>query len=219
VNLLLYNPNTDAGLTDRLARAIAPHIGAGDSLDVATAPRGPTFIGSDETIATARAVLGAQIEALGRAHDAILLGCFGDLGLEAIRPASAAPVVSLSDACFALAPFLGPIAIVTTSPFWMARLESDAQCRGLGEAVVAVRAIASIVPFARAPAIDACRHVIAEIAAARVARSVVLGGALLAELRDDLMPRSPLPIVDLLGTAVGLCRALAAGTVLTTSAR
>jgi allantoin racemase len=210
VNLLLYNPNTDVALTDRLTRALAPFIGAGDKLDAATAPRGPSFIGSDETIVAARAALNEQAGSFARGADAVLLGCFGDIGLDAIRPGLDVPIVSLSDACFALASFIGPTAIVTTSPFWAARFEGDVLRRGLGSAVVAVRTIGTIMPFARERVIEECRHEIARLAAERTARSIILGGALLAELRDALLPDSRLPIVDLLGAAVGLCRALAA---------
>lgn len=210
MRLLLYNPNIDEQLTGRLARSLAPFIGPAGRLKSATARQGPPFIGSEATIAAARELLLECLEPLAAGRDVILLGCFGDLGLDAIRLRLAVPIVSLSDVCFALAPFLGPTAIVTTSAFWATRLEGEVLRRGLASAIVAVRAIDGITPFSSERTIAECRRQIAQIAADRVARSIVLGGALLAGLRDELSHDSPLPIVDLLGAAAGLCRTLAA---------
>lgn len=141
--------------------------------------------------------------------DAVLLGCFGDLGIEQLRRTVGRPIVSLSDACFAAASLLpSRLAIVTTSPFWVERLGEDIARHGLASRIVAVTAVAASPdqPAALAPA---CHGVIAELAAAGQAEAIVLGGTLLEVLRTELIAQSSLPIVDNLALAIGFCRTLA----------
>ena len=53
MRLLLYNPNSDAGLTSLLGKAISPLFDREDTIGLATAKQGPRFIGSAEAIAVA----------------------------------------------------------------------------------------------------------------------------------------------------------------------
>lgn len=210
MRLLLYNPNSDRALTQALASEVAATLGAGDSLETATLERGPRFIGSDETIAEARRPLAEALSPWSGRVDAILLGCFGDLGTAGLRLTLGIPILSLSDAFFATAPFMGKhLAIVTTSPFWSNWLDAEVARRGLAETIVAV------VPSfdGQTPSADEipalCRAMIEHIGRTTIAQAVVLGGALLAAKRSDLSETSPLPILDVTAASVRLCRVLA----------
>jgi Asp/Glu/hydantoin racemase len=209
VRLLLYNPNTDAALTERLAAMVSESLDPADTLVTRTAREGPAFIGSGDTIAAARARLAGEIAEDSRTCDAVLLGCFGDLGVDPFRRAVRRPILSLAEACFAIAPLTGQrLGILTTSAFWEERLAADIEVRGLSRNIVAVRGshdFSSDAPEAR---LSACRSEIAHLAESG-AEVVVLGGALLTDLRSALLADSPLPILDMVAATVALCRSLA----------
>ena len=134
MRLLLYNPNSDAGLTSLLGEAISPLLDREDTIGLATAKQGPRFIGSAEAIAVAHEILIAQLAENARDYDAIILGCFGDLGIEPIRHTIDKPILSLWDACVSLAPLSGKrFGIITTSHFWVERLQSNISRRGLSD--------------------------------------------------------------------------------------
>jgi allantoin racemase len=210
MRLLLHNPNTNRGLTDQLAAKLRPHLHDGETLAVSTADAGPPFIGSDATIADARARLVAALRPRAGDCDAILLGCFGDLGLDEIRRSFAVPIVSLWDTCFATAA-LWPrqTALITTSPFWATRLRDDVARHNLQRQIVEVIAISADPPAPKALA-DAAAAAIAEIAQRDAADAIVLGGAVLAVLHQELARLTALPVIDGLAATVSLCRALAA---------
>jgi len=210
MRLRLHNPNTDSALTARLVQAVRSYLVADDTLLATTAGDGPAFIGSEQTIAAARSRLPEALRAHAQGCDAVLLGCFGDLGIENVRTSLGPPIISLSDACFATAPLLGlRIAIVTTSPFWAERLRADVVRHDLSRSIVAIASIAAAPP-AQDALVEACRCAIAQVATENRVDAIILGGALLVTVRPQLLNVSPLPIVDNLGTAVGLCRALMA---------
>ena len=97
MRLLLYNPNTDASLTARLSLAMARSLAPGDELKTSTSNKGASFIGSAETIAVAKGALLRDLPARAEGCDAIVLGCFGDLGIATLRRRLGLPIVSLSD--------------------------------------------------------------------------------------------------------------------------
>ena len=181
-----------------------------DTIGLATAKQGPRFIGSAEAIAVAHEILIAQLAENARDYDAIILGCFGDLGIEPIRHTIDKPILSLWDACVSLAPLSGKrFGIITTSHFWVERLQSDISRRGLSDCIRAVRAI-SLSPLASYDALGrVAAQAIHELATADTdVDAAILGGALLAVLRPFLTAKGLLPIFDNLAAVVDLSRAL-----------
>jgi len=198
MKLLLLNGNTDAAVTGRLvaaARAMAPAL----AIEGATARFGARYIASRAAAAIAgHAVLEALAERVGAGNpesfDAVLIGCFGDPGLEAAREVSPIPVLGLADASLAAALRLAPrVALLTGGAAWVPMLEEFCLLRGLGRdrvRVVAVRptgdAIARDPTAALAPLAEAAREAVGWGAGA-----VVLGGAGLVGLAPrlrDLVP-------------------------------
>jgi allantoin racemase len=207
MRLLLYNPNTDKSLTEKLGAAVRKRLRKDDFLKAVTSDEGTDFIGSDETIAIARASLHSGLSAHAHDCDAILLGCFGDLGVDDIREKLRRPVLSLSDAYFAIAPFRGKRSgVITTSPFWVEKLTTECQLRRTD------RWIAEICPLSRtnAPTKETlygqCRSLISAFAKDALCDQIVLAGAVLTAIVDEMAPNSPLPIADTLRVAIALCR-------------
>jgi Asp/Glu/hydantoin racemase len=114
---LLINPNTNGLTTQRLQEALLPQMPSHASLEVITASFGATYIACEASHAIAgHALLDAwthQLQTTQTTPDRVLIGCFGDPGLFALRESSACPVTGLAEASFIQAAQSGPFAIVT----------------------------------------------------------------------------------------------------------
>ena len=199
---LLINPNTNAATTQRLQDTLRPQLPAGVRLDVVTASFGSHYIACESSHAVA-AHAGLQSWADYRlAHagpvDGVLIGCFGDPGLFALREASSCPVTGLAEASFILAAQRGAFAIVTGGERWKPMLQRLANALGYGHLL---RHIETVIPsgaelqadpeMALRCLGDACKH-----AAASGVESVILGGAGLAGYAEGLRHDCPVPLID-----------------------
>ncbi|MCU0966629.1 MAG: aspartate/glutamate racemase family protein [Burkholderiaceae bacterium] len=208
--LLLLNPNTSAEVSALLQRHAAPEAqAAGLSLAVATARFGPRYISGEAGAAVAgHAALdayAAHVLAHGRPA-AVLLACFGDPGLFALRAVAGAPVVGLAEAAMQAAAQRGPFVVVTGGPAWVPMLQRLASVLPLPSPLLGVQALArSGGELAADPqAAVGLLHGAAVEALARwpAARSVLLGGAGLAGLATPLAGRLPCPVLDNLELAL-----------------
>ncbi|MFT4195789.1 aspartate/glutamate racemase family protein, partial [Ottowia sp.] len=114
--LLLINPNTTAEVTALLRTHVQQALGDAVRIHALTARFGAPYIACEASYAVAQhAVLDAW--ALARAQglepSAVLIGCFGDPGLLALRDAAGVPVAGLAGAAFDAAARHGRFAIVT----------------------------------------------------------------------------------------------------------
>jgi len=210
VRFLLYNPNSNVALTGELGRTLQSFLQSGDSLDTATPTEGPPFIGSDETICRARSSMAEVLPPRTARTDAVILGCFGDLGVDDLRRQTGRPIVSLWDACWAETALSGQrFAILTTSPFWVERLRADINGHGLAGSFPMVRAIEAPPSAGRAQLLRICRPSIDELAQRGDVDGVVLGGALLAVLVEELQRDTQIYLYDTLRAATRIARALA----------
>lgn len=210
--LLIVNPNTTPSVTALLARHAA-ELAPGVPVRAVTARFGAPYIACEASHAVAaHAALDAWAAALadgGPAPCAVLIGCFGDPGLWALRERSAAPVTSLAEAAFAEAAAHGRFAIVTGGERWPPMLQRLALALGHGDALAGIRAvaptgaqIAADPDGAEALLADACLRIADETGA----RAVIVGGAGLAGLAARLQPRVAVPLVD--STHAGVRQAL-----------
>ena len=133
--LLLINPNTSAEVTasiDRLAREV---LGSSVKLRAVTARFGARYIGSRAGAAIAsHAALDAYASALteGAKPTAIVLACFGDPGLEALREIAGIPVLGFADSGITAAvQRASRFAIATIGEAWGAMLSELVARRGL----------------------------------------------------------------------------------------
>lgn len=206
--LLLINPNTSAPITDALVAAACRHA-AGCAIVGRTAGHGAPVISDGASFALgARAALDIWAAERGAAWDGIILGCFGDPGLAALRVQAPCPVVGLADACFAA--MTGPFAVLTPGAGWppilraqIAALPCAPLCRGV-LAVPASGAEIAADPDRFTPAIDG----LALRAVAAGAETLILGGAVLAGFAPRLRPVAR--FTDCVATAMAaMLRALA----------
>lgn len=203
-HLLIINPNTSASVTDLLCRHAQPVAQAqGWQLRAVTARLGAPYISCEASYAVAaHSALDAWAAALAvpePAPQAVLLACFGDPGLLALREASAVPVTGLAEASFIEARRLGRFAIVTGGARWAPMLQRLAQQLGYAEALAGIHTVApsgaemAANPLAaRALLAQACREAVAQWGV----QSVVLGGAGLAGQAALLQDTVPVPVID-----------------------
>ena len=195
--ILLLNPNTTGAVTTRLVEHLQPLCPPGVSLEPRTAAFGAPYIACEASHAVAgHAVLQAWLEA--PAADAVLIGCFGDPGLFALRERCGVPVTGLAEAAFIEASRHGPFAVVTGGERWRPMLLRLAQALGHGQALIHIETVAPSGAQLLADPALAQTHLsrACEAAARSGARAIIIGGAGLAGWAARLQPGSAVPLID-----------------------
>lgn len=197
---LILNPNTSAAVTERLRAHAAVLLGDTVELHTATAAFGARYIADETSFAIAGHAAIEAYRAHCQAHgepDAVLLGCFGDPGIWALRELSKRPVIGLAEAAMRQAAARGRFAIVTGGAAWGPMLRRRALSLGYAKALAGVHLVAPTgaelaadPAMARAVLRDACRL------AAQDADVVILGGAGLAGMAAALAGDMPVPLID-----------------------
>jgi Asp/Glu/hydantoin racemase len=199
--LLLINPNTSASVTGLMADVMRPLLGPGVDLVPATARLGASYIASEAAYAVAaHAALDAwaTFRADGGRCDAVVVGCFGDPGVAALREVAGVPVAGLAEAALREAAVHGPHAIVTGGAAWRPMLERFALANGLAECLAGIHVVdrsgvelMAMPDGGAAELLDALRT-----AAAPPVRAVVIGGAALGGIAQRVAPRVGVPVID-----------------------
>lgn len=197
---LLINPNMTQAITARMAALVRPHLPEDCEILEATGRFGAPYITTPAQYeAGGRAALDALARHAGFWPDVVMLACFGDPALEALRAASPAPVVGMASAACALAARQARrFSIVTGGAAWKPMLETFVASIGLAGQLASVRtttltggqiaADPEAALVAMQAQIEACLEDGAEI--------VILGGAGLAGLDRPLRDRVRAPLID-----------------------
>jgi Asp/Glu/hydantoin racemase len=199
---LLVNPNTNPLTTQRLQDVLRPLIPQGVQLDVQTARFGAPYIACEASHAVAaHACLDVWTTHRGTTQqplDGVLIGCFGDPGLFALREVSGCPVTGLAEASFIQAAAHGPFAVVTGGERWKPMLQRLAGSLGFG---AQLRHIETVAPTGAALQADPemairCLTQACQQAAQSGVAAIILGGAGLAGYARLLQAHCPLPLID-----------------------
>lgn len=202
MNYLLINPNTNGLTTQRLQEVLLPKLPANVSLTFTTAAFGATYIACEASHAVAaHACIQAwaeHIQANKEPLDGILIGCFGDPGLFALREMSGCPVTGLAEASFIQAAALGPFSIVTGGERWKPMLHRLANSLGFQNDL---RHIETVVPSgaelqANPQMAIECLKTACQNASLNGVKSIILGGAGLAGYAGQIQSLVDLPIID-----------------------
>lgn len=125
-------------------RGVLQHAAfAGTDVDIADVPEGPASIESsyDELMAVP-ATLDAVMRAEADGYDAVIIGCFGDPGLEAARELVRIPVIGPGEASLLFAASLGHrFSVITILDNVVAAQEQQAFRAGVLAKLASVRAI------------------------------------------------------------------------------
>lgn len=212
-NILLINPNTTASITDLVLRTARGFARPETKLRALTGTFGPRYVASRAGYAIAgHAALDAFANDRGP-KDAVVLACFGDPGLAALKEVSPVPVVGMADASILQACALGArFSIVTGGERWKSMLEEFVASHGLSARLASVRTVAPTgADIARNP--KAALAVLAKGCTACVredgADVVILGGAGLAGLAAKLAAKVEVPLLDGVACAISMAESLA----------
>jgi Asp/Glu/hydantoin racemase len=199
---LLINPNTNPLTTQRLQEVLQPQVPPGVQLLVKTARFGAPYIACEASHAVAaHACLDVWTTHRGTPEqplDGVLIGCFGDPGLFALREVSGCHVTGLAEASFIKAAAHGPFAIVTGGERWKPMLQRLAKGLGYG---TQLRHIETVAPTGAALQADPdmaiqCLSQACQNAAQHGVASIILGGAGLAGYARLLQAHCALPLID-----------------------
>lgn len=124
MNLLLLNPNTSADMSTHILREASRYCGPDITLVSATAGFGGAVIASRASYAIAAHAVLDTYARHGADADSVVIACFGDPGLEALRELVAIPVIGLLESAVIEAARLArPFGIITAGAAWVPMLE------------------------------------------------------------------------------------------------
>ena len=201
--LLVINPNTSAHVSALLQAHAQAAAGAEVQVRTVTADFGAPYIACEASYAVAaHALLDRWAKALrdpGPAPDAVLIGCFGDPGLLALRQGSAVPVTGLAEASFIEGARYGRFAVVTGGERWKPMLERLAYALGQSATLAGIHTVApSGAELASQPeaAIALLAQACQDAAKQWKVDAVVLGGAGLAGMAAAVQAKVGVPVID-----------------------
>ncbi|SKA12189.1 Asp/Glu/hydantoin racemase [Enhydrobacter aerosaccus] len=211
--LLLINPNTTSSITELVLKTAKEFAGKDTILRAVSGAFGPRYIASRVGYAIAGH---AAVDALARDRgrkDAVVLACFGDPGLAALKEIAKVPVVGMADASILQACAIGQrFSIVTGGERWKPMLEEFVASHGLSSRLASVRTVAPTgADIARKPKAalallaKGCRACVREDRA----DVVILGGAGLAGLAAKLKDVVDVPLLDGVACAISMAESLA----------
>ena len=142
-DILLINPNTTASITELVLKTARRFAAKGTSLRAVTGAFGPRYIASRVGYAIAgHAAVDAFANDRGR-KDAVVLACFGDPGLAALKEIARVPVVGMAEASILQACAMGNrFSIVTGGERWKSMLEEFVASHGLASRLASIRTVA-----------------------------------------------------------------------------
>lgn len=209
-HVLVLNPNTSDSVTQRLSDTLS-HALPEVHIHARTAPFGAHYIADERSFCIAgHAVIKAFERAMGDApaagYSAVLIGCFGDPGLHALRESTQVPVLGLAESAVREmgAQGFARMAIVTGGKPWQTMLQR--WCRSEGHdrtdaplGITQVHALpATGLQMMQSPQdtamalAHACRNAMQHAST----QAVLLGGAGLAGMGAEVRLLTGLPVWD-----------------------
>lgn len=211
MRILVVNPNTTASMTEKIgatARAIAS---PGTEIIAVNPESGPVSIEGYYDEARSLAGLLQVVEA-NLDVDAIVVACFDDTGLDALRCIASCPVVAIGEAAFHMASMLAnKFSVITTLARSVPAIEHNLHRYGLATRCARVRSTDVAVLDLEHDAGPARTKIDIEIRRAITedrAEAIVLGCAGMTDLTHSLSAEHGLPVLDGVGCAITLCEGL-----------
>ena len=213
MRLLVVNPNSTASMTEKIAAAARRAVRPGTEIVAVEPASSPPAIQGFLDAARCVPPLLAEVERCGDA-DAVVVACFDDTGLDAVRCAVEAPAVGIGEAAFHAAAFLScRFSVVTTLARSVPGIEANLQRYGLDRRCARVRSTeVPVLDLERGdPAV--VRRVSEEVGRALHedgAEAVVLGCAGMTDLTARLSEEHGVPVIDGVVCGAVFAEALAA---------
>ncbi|MDP5361452.1 MAG: aspartate/glutamate racemase family protein [Paracoccaceae bacterium] len=214
MRLLIINPNTSKGVTDRIREAANAAAQPGDCFTTVRPTFGPELIVTpDDADHASRAVL-ETVKAYDAPCDGIVLASFGNTGAEEVRALRPdIPVIGIATAAFSIVAALGgPFGIVTFGQSLVTGLQTKAEEAGLGAKLIGTAAVRTDDfgdPGTVQNRFSEELRQLCEDMHRRGATCVVMGGGPLAGIAAKIGPHCPVPLIDGTQGAITILRTAA----------
>jgi allantoin racemase len=211
MKILVINPNTTTSMTDKIAKAARAVARPDTEIVAASSQDGPASIQGFLDVATC--VPGLLNEVIQHKEvDAIVIACFDDTGLDAVRSLVSVPVLGIGEAAYHAASMIAnKFSVITTLSRSVPGLENNLLRYGLAQKCACVRA--TEIPVLKLeegdPAtLDKIRLEIHASINEDKAEAIVLGCAGMADLMAQLSEEFGLPVIDGVSAGVTFAEAL-----------
>lgn len=213
MRLLLINGNTTAEMTARCADAARGAARPDTEIIAVNATRGPRVIATRAENALAAASVVELFAEHGKDCDAVVVAVSFDTALDAVREAAEMPVVGMTEAALHAAALLsGRIGFVGPGRRVLGIYRETVERTGLTNRMAGFRAIEMKPQDYLAP--EAIMEQTIALADSLIehdgAESIVVAGAALAGMIDEMQARVPVPVIDGIQAGVVLAEALVA---------
>jgi allantoin racemase len=205
MKILVINPNTTASMTDKIAAAARAVARPDTQIIAANSQNGPASIQGFLDVALCVPGLLAEVARHGDV-DAIVIACFDDTGVDAVRTMVTVPVLGIGEAAYHAASMISTkFSVITTLSRSVPGLENNLVRYGLAAKCVRVRA--TDIPVLKLEEGDPAtllriRTEIRDAIEHDKAEAIVLGCAGMADLMVRLSAEFGLPVID--GVAAGV---------------
>ena len=212
MKILVANPTTSTGVTDRLVAAGNLVASPGTELIPMTAARGVPYIATRAEAAIGSAMMLEMLAERRGTFDAAIVAAFGDPGLGGARELFDFPVIGMAEAAMLVACTLGrKFAIVSFAKAlepWFAEI---VEWHGLSGRCAAIRTLDEA--FQSIDDVQNEKEQVLIDLALRTVRNdaadvVILAGAPLAGLANKIREQVPVPLVDGIQAAVTMAEGL-----------
>jgi len=211
MRILVINPNTTASMTDKIGETARRAAGNASEIIAVNPADGPASIEGyyDEALSLPGTI---SVVKDYPDVDGIVIACFDDTGLDAVRCMGTVPVLGIGEAAFHVASLLAnSFSVITTLSRSVPAIEHNLVRYGLATRCARVRSTEIPVleleddgPAVRQRISDEIARAIDEDRA----EAVVLGCAGMTDLTESLTSKHGLPVLDGVACAVGLCQSL-----------
>ncbi|MGJ0203610.1 aspartate/glutamate racemase family protein [Leucobacter sp. gxy201] len=212
MRFLVINPNTSAGMTAAIAEECRKVAAPGTIIDAISPEYGPRSIETHtEDAIAAAATIDAVLKHREDGYDAIIVACFIDPALMAIREIVDVPVIGIAEAAAHLAALVAPrFSVVTVMRRLEHQIAATIDRSGLADRCASVRSI-DLSVLGLEEDIDATLAAMEQESRRAIeedgAEAILLGCAGLGPLDKELQARLGVPVLDGCGCAVKLAEA------------
>lgn len=211
MRILVVNPNTTMSMTDKIGAAARAVARPDTEIIAANSQNGPASIQGFLDVATCVPGLLDEV-ARHRDVDAIVVACFDDTGVDAVRTLVSVPVLGIGEAAYHAASLVAnKFSVITTLSRSVPGIENNLMRYGLAQKCAKVRA--TDIPVLKLEEGDPAtlQTIKSEIRLSideDSAEAIVLGCAGMADLMVSLSDEFGLPVIDGVATGIAFAEAL-----------
>lgn len=200
MKIVFINPNSSDAVTEAIRQAVKQYNYNGLEVDVVKCQNSPPAIcnAADELLAGANVMKMAMEEEFDKKYDAIILGCFADPGLSALRETVTVPVTGMLESSMIFAKLQGKRISIIASGNHEDLSPWDQSLRSIGEAnsIASVRCLGSTVEKALEVSEEHILRLVNECIREDGAEVVALGCASFAGKGESLSRMAGIPVID-----------------------